>query len=190
VPIKVEDEEEELVDYLVGDRKARVPSDKDPKPPTAVKKASRFAESSRMRNAALPLHMDDDVTPPASGPLPKRRKSGIDHDYIEPDEDAGDRRRRGDANVKHRPPPRRKSIRDLRDSDFEYREHEEEAGEESDADELNLGHGAHQGRPAKQQRANQKTSLPNRRKRKVVEAMDVDEPVVSGRGAGKVVKTR
>lgn len=30
----------------------------------------------------------------------------------------------------------------------------------------------------------------NARKRKAVDAMDVDEPVVSGRGAAKAVKTR
>jgi len=46
----------------------------------------------------------------------------------------------------------------------------------------------------KQQRVNAAPSnapaRKNGRKRKVVDAMDVDEPVVSGRGAGKAVKTR
>jgi len=50
----------------------------------------------------------------------------------------------------------------------------------------------HPEKPAKQQRTNEAPPNPrkNGRKRKAVDAMDVDEPVVSGRGAGKAVKTR
>ena len=137
VPIKVEDEEE-FVHDLVDDRKGTVPSNKDHKPSTAVKKAVRPVQSSRANDKALSQYMDDDATPPAPDPLPKRRKSGIDRDYYEPDEDAYNWRNQGDTNVRHRPPPRRKSIKELRESDFDYREDE---GEESDTDELNLGVG-------------------------------------------------
>ena len=136
VPIKVEDDEEELEHDLFDDRNGTVPSEKDPKPSTAVKKAAR---PSRPNNKTLPLYMDRDATPPAPGPLSKRRKSGIARNYDEPDEDAYNHQSQEDANVRHRPPPRRKSIRELRESDFEYHEGEEEEGEETDTDELNLG---------------------------------------------------
>ena len=135
VPIKVEDEEEKLVDSLANDKKA----DKDPKLSTAIEKAPRFTEQSRMNNKTLPLHVDDDSTPPAPGPLPKRRKSGIERDHNERDKNVYNWRNQEDVNFRHRPPPRRKSIRELRDSDFEYHEREDEEGEDSDTDELNLG---------------------------------------------------
>ena len=55
-------------------------------------------------------------------------------------------------------------------------------------------HCIHLERPEKQQRVNEAPSdapaRKNGRKRKVVDAMDVDEPVVSGRGTGKAFKTR
>lgn len=133
VPIKVEDEEEEPVHDLTDDKKGRIPSDKAPKPSTALTKAARLSGPSRTKGRVSPLYMDDDITPPAPDPLPNRRKSGIDRDYYEPDEDVCGRRNQEDTNARNRPPPRMKSIRDLRESDFEY------IGEESDTDELNLG---------------------------------------------------
>lgn len=131
MPIKVEDEEE-LVHDLVNDRIGRVPSDKNIKSSTTLKKVTRLTEPSQTENETS--YMDGDVTPPAPGPLPRQRKSGTD-----PDLAAYRSRSQKEVNVRHRPPPRRKSIRELKESDFEYREDEEEAGEESDTDELNIG---------------------------------------------------
>lgn len=139
VPIKVEDEEEKLVDSLANDKKGKIPPEKDPKLSTAIEKDPRFTEQSRMNNKTLSLHVDDDSTPPAPGPLPKRRKSGIERDHNERDKNVYNWRNQEDLNFRHRPPPRRKSIRELRDSDFEYHEREDEEGEDSDTDELNLG---------------------------------------------------
>ncbi|KAF9781576.1 hypothetical protein BJ322DRAFT_1077015 [Thelephora terrestris] len=190
VPIKVEDEEDELGHTLVEDRKGRVPSDRDPRPSTSVKKVSKPGETSRTKSKTLAVYRDEDVTPPAPAPIPKRRKSGVDTDYHEPDEEADRRRGQEDSNVKHRPPSRRKSIRDLRESDFEYREEEDD---ESDTDELNLGYDVSPEKLGKQQRTNEPSSIPARktgRKRKVVDAMDFDEPVVSGRRVVKAAKTR
>lgn len=136
VPIKVEDEEEELEHDLVDVRKGRVASNKDPELPTVIRKAARVAEPTRTNGKTLPSCMDGDKTPPP--PPPRRRKSGIDREYLEPDEDAYGYQNQEEANVRHRPPPRRKSIRELKESDFEYHEDEEEEGEETD-DELNLG---------------------------------------------------
>jgi hypothetical protein len=138
VPIKVEDDEDELVGTPVGDTKGRAHSGKDPKPSTTVKK-TKAAEPPRAKNKSREAHRDDDATPPAPtpAPAPRRRKSGIDKDYYEPGEDAQNLRSRENANVRQRPPSRRKSIRELRESDFDYREEDEE--EETDADELNLG---------------------------------------------------
>ena len=135
VPIKVEDDDEELTHDLVNVRKGRVSSNKGPNPPTAIRKAARVVEPTRTNGKPLPSCMDGDGTPPA--PLPRRRKSGIDREYLEPDEDQNCYRSEEDVNVRHRPPPRRKSIKELKNSDFEYLEDEEEEGEESD--ELNLG---------------------------------------------------
>lgn len=140
VPIKVEDDEDEFVHTPVDDIKGRPPPDKNIKPSKTVKKTTKSAELPRAKSQSWQVWRDDDddaaVPPPPS--VPKRRKSGVDQDYYEP-EDVSNWRSLEDANVRHRPPSRRKSIRDLKDSDFEYREEEE--GEESDADELNLGVG-------------------------------------------------
>ena len=217
VPIKVEDDEDEFMRTPVNDTKGRAPSDKDPKPSTTIKKA-KPAEPPRAKNKSWQVYRDNDATPPALAPAPRRRKSGMDQDYYEPDEDTQNRRSQGNADVKQRPPSRRKSIRELRESDFEYREEDEE--EETDADEMNLGvripsDGRFYGselsvapsflqrsfeqylypeKPAKQQRVNEAPSnapaRKNGRKRKAVDVMDVDEPVVSGRGPAKAVKTR
>jgi len=213
----MEDEEDEFVRTPVNDKKGRGPSDKDTKPPKTVKKATKSAEPSRSNGKSWQARTDDnDATPPAPSQAPKRRKSGVDQDYYEPDRDAYNWQSLESANVRQRPPSRRKSIRELRESDFEYREEEDE--EETDADELNLRvgftfHGlfpdtwlsltctllqrsfegdGHPEKPAKQQRTTEAPPNPrkNGRKRKAVDAMDVDEPVVSGRGAGKAVKTR
>lgn len=139
VPIKVEDDEDELVRTPISDTKGRALSDRDPKPLKAVKKSAKPAEPPRAKSKSWQVYRDgDDTTPPARGPVPvpKRRKSGIDQDYYEPDQDIYNWRSLEDANVRHRPPSRRKSIRDLKESDFDYHEEEEE---ETDADELNLG---------------------------------------------------
>jgi hypothetical protein len=141
VPIKVEDEEEEVGDPPDDGRKGRVPSDTYAKSSTAAKKATKSTELSRTKTKALPAHGDEDVTPSASAHIPKRRKSGIERDYYEPDEDTHGLENREDVNARRRPPSRRKSIRELRESDFEYREEEED--QESDTDELNLGVGLH-----------------------------------------------
>ena len=136
VPIKVEDEDEELERTLVEDGKGRVPSNKGPRPSTTTKKITKPSETSWTKSQTLQAYREEDVTPPAPAPLPKRRKSGVDPDYYEPDEDPYQQRGQEDANVKHRPPSRKKSIRELKESDFEYREEEDE---DSDTDELNLG---------------------------------------------------
>ena len=137
VPVKVEDNEDEFVRTLVG-AKGRAPSDKDPKPSKAVKKAAKPAEPPRAKNKSWEAHGDDNATPPAT--VLRGRKSGVDQDYYEPDRDIRGWSSLEHANVRHRPPSRRKSIRELRESDFEYRE-EEDDEEETDADELNLGVG-------------------------------------------------
>ena len=215
VPVKVEDDEDELVRTPVLDANGRTLPDKDPKPSTSAKKTAKSTELSRVKSKSWQAHRDGDVTPPASAPVPRRRKSGADQDYCEPDEDAYNWRSMGSSNVRNRPPSRRKSIRELKESDFEYREEDED--EETDADELNLGvtpalltppprradhyilqrsfeHDVHPEKPTKQQRVNgAQSNAParkNGRKRKAVDAMDVDEPVVSGRGTGKAAKTR
>lgn len=136
VPVKVEEEDEdELVRTPINDSKGRAPPEKDPRPPTAAKKTIKSAELPRAKSKSWEVYRDDDVTPPASAPIPRRRKSGIDRDYYEPDGDTYNRRNQESADVRKRPPSRRKSIRELRESDFEYREEDEE---ESDGDELNL----------------------------------------------------
>jgi len=140
VPIKVEDDEDELVLTPVIDTRGRVLPDKSPKPLKAVKKATKPAEPPRIKGKSWQAYRDDDAIPPAPTQVPKRRKSGVDQDYYDPDEDIYNWRSLEDANVRHRPPSRRKSIRELRESDFEYREGEEEE-EETDTDELNLGVG-------------------------------------------------
>ena len=135
VPIKVEDDEDELVRTPILDMKGRTLPDKDPKPSKTVKKAPKPVEPPRAKSKSWQVYRDDDdTTPPARPPVHKRRKSGADQDYYEPDKDVYNWRSPEDANVRHRPPSRRKSIRDLKESDFEY--HEED--EETDADELNL----------------------------------------------------
>jgi hypothetical protein len=135
VPIKVEDEEDELGHTLVEDRKGRVPSDMDPRPSTSATKVSKPGETSRTKRKTLAAYRDEDVTPPAPAPIVKRRKSGVDPDYYEPDKEADCRRGQEDSAVKHRSPSRRKSIREPSESDFEYDEEEED---NTDADELNL----------------------------------------------------
>ena len=137
VPVKVEEDEDEFVRTPVNDMKGKPPPGRDPKSSRTVKKTIKSAEPTRTKN--WQAHKDDDVTPPALAQVPKRRKSGVDKDYHEPD-GVYSWQSPEDANVRHRPPSRRKSIRELRESDFEYHEEEEE-GEETDADELNLGVG-------------------------------------------------
>lgn len=215
VPVKVEDDEDELVRTPVLDADGRTLPDKDPKPSTSAKKTTKSTQLSKVKSKSWQAHRDGDATPPASAPVPRRRKSGVDQDYCEPDEDAYNSRSMGSSNVRNRPPSRRKSIRELRESDFEYGEEDED--EETDADELNIrvtfalltpprrqvDHSILQRgferdvqpeKPTKQQRANEAPSnasaRKNGRKRKAVDAMDVDEPVVSGRGTGKAAKTR
>jgi len=143
VPIKTEEDEDELWCTPTGDIKGRTLPNDDPKPSKAVKKTVRAAEPPREKSKSWQVYREDDndVTPPAPVSTSKRRKSGVDQDYYEPGEDVYDGRNLENANVRHRPPARRKSIRDLRESDFEYREGEEEEEEETDADELNLGVG-------------------------------------------------
>ena len=136
MPIKVEDDEDELMRTPVNDMKGRAPPDKDHKPPKTVKRTTKPAEPQRTKNTSWQANRDDDATPPAPSHVLRRRKSGIDKDYYEPGEDTYHWQSQEGANVRHRPPSRRKSIRELRESDFEY--HEEEEDEETDADELNL----------------------------------------------------
>lgn len=206
VPIKVEDDEDELV------------PDENSKPSKTTKKPTKPAEPPRAKSKSWQVYQDGDgdTTPPARAPVPKRRKSGTDQDYYEPSEDIYNWQSLEDANVRHRPPARRKSIKVFRESDFDY--HEEEEEEETDADELNLGvsiagwplflviqlnttrsflqrslgHDGHQEKPVRQQRANETSSnapaRKNARKRKAVDAMDTDEPAMGGRG--KAAKTR
>jgi len=138
MPIKVEDDEDEFARTPVNDARGRAPSDKNPKPSKTAKKATKPAEPPRTKSKSWQAYRDDDATPPAPTQVPKRRKSGIDQDYYDPGEDIYQWRSLEDANVRHRPPSRRKSIRVLRESDFEYREGDEEE-EETDTDELNLG---------------------------------------------------
>lgn len=138
VPIKVEDEEEELSRTPIDDRMGKVPSDRVPKPQTTVKKTTKPAGPPRTKSRTLQAYRDDEVTPPAPASVARRRKSGIDQDYYEPDEDIRNRANFEDSSVRHRPPSRRKSIRELKESDFEYHEDEEEV-EDTDADELNIG---------------------------------------------------
>jgi hypothetical protein len=139
VPIKVEDDEDELVRTPVDDIKGRAPSDKGLKQSKVAKKAAKSTELPRAKSQSWQVWRDDDAAVPPPPSIPKRRKSGVDQDYYEPEDvSVSNWRSLEDANVRHRPPSRRKSIRDLKDSDFEYREEEEE-GDESDADELNLG---------------------------------------------------
>ena len=134
VNIKIEDDEDGLLCTPVNDTKWRAPPDNDSKPSKTVKRATKPVGPQRTGNKGLPAYMDDDATP---APVPRRRKSKIDEeDYYEPSGDAYSWQSREDANVRRWPPPRRKSIRELRESDFEY--HEEEEDEETDADELNL----------------------------------------------------
>jgi len=134
VPVKVEDDEDDLARTPVNDTKGRAPA-KDPKPSTTIKQ-TKSTEPSKTKNKSWQVYRDDNVTPPAPASAPRRRKSGIDQDYYEPDNDTQTLRSQENANVRQRPPSRRKSIRELRESDFEYREEEDE---ETDADELNLG---------------------------------------------------
>ena len=136
MPIKIEDDEDGLGYNPVNDTKGKAPPAKDPKPSKTVKKAANPAELQRTKSKGWQAYMDNDVTPPAHAPVPRRRKSGIDKDYYEPGENTYSGQGREDANVRHRPPSRRKSIRELKESDFEY--HEEDEDEETDADELNL----------------------------------------------------
>lgn len=142
VPIKTEEDEDELWHTPTDDIKARALLNGDPKPSKTVKKTARAAELPREKSKSWQVYREDDnnVTPPATVSMSKRRKSGVDQDYYEPSEDVHDWRNLENANVRHRPPARRKSIRDLRESDFEYHEEEDEE-EETDADELNLGVG-------------------------------------------------
>lgn len=139
VPIKTEDDEDELWRTPTGDVKGRALPNGDLKSSKTVKKTTRAAEQPREKSKSWQVYREDDndVTPPAHAAVPKRRKSGADQDYYEPSQDTQGYLE--DANVRHRPPARRKSIRDLRESDFEYREEEEDEEEETDADELNLG---------------------------------------------------
>ncbi|KAF9644144.1 hypothetical protein BDM02DRAFT_3122355 [Thelephora ganbajun] len=196
VPIKIEDNEDELVRTPVDNRKAEAPPDKDLRLSKVIKKATKSTGPPRTESKSWQVYRDNDATPPAHAQIPKRRKSGIDQDYCEPDEAIHNWRSLEEANVRHRPPSRRKSIRELRESDFEYREEDDD--EETDTDELNLGqrgfeHSVHPEKPTKQQQANEISNAPTRkngRKRKAVDAMDVDEPVASGRGAGKAAKMR
>ena len=143
VPIKTEEDEDELWRTPISDLRGRTLPNSDPKPSKTVKKTVRAAELPREKSKSWQVYREDDnnVTPPASVSISKRRKSGVDQDYYEPNEDAHNLRSLENANVRHRPPARRKSIRDLRESDFEYHEEEEEEEEETDADELNLGVG-------------------------------------------------
>ena len=212
VPVKVEDDEDELVRTPVIDENGRTLPDKDPKPSTSAKKAAKSTEPSRVKSKSWQAHRDNDVTPPASASVPRRLKSGVDPDYYEPDEDSYNRRSLDGSNVRNRPPSRRKSIRELRESDFEYRE---EDGDETDADELNIGVTFSLLTPSRRQtdhyilqRSFERDARPEKptkrvnggpsdaparkhgRKRKAIDAMGIDEPVVSGRGAGKAVKTR
>lgn len=136
VPIKVEDEDE-LVRTPVIDARGRAPLDRDLKLSTTTK--TKTTELPRAKNKSGQVYRDDDPTPPASATAPRRRKSGMDKDYYEPDQDTQNLRGQEHANVRKRPPSRRKSIRELKESDFEYREEDEE--EETDTDELNLGVG-------------------------------------------------
>ena len=140
VPIKTEEDEDELWRTPTGDIKGRTLPDGDPKPPKTVKRTVRAAEPPREKSKSWQVYREDDndVTPPAPVSISKRRKSGVDQDYYEPNEDVYDRRGLENANVRHRPPARKKSIRDLRESDFEYHEEEDKEEEETDADELNL----------------------------------------------------
>ena len=133
VPIKVEDDEDDLARTPVNDTKGRAPA-KDPKPSTTIKQ-TKSTEPPKAKNKSWQVYGDDNATPPALASATRRRKSGIDQDYYEPDHDTQNLRSQGSANVRQRPPSRRKSIRELRESDFEYREEDEE----TDADELNLG---------------------------------------------------
>jgi len=134
VPIKVEDEDE-LVRTPVIDTRGGAPSDRDLKPSTTIK--TKSTELPRAKNKSGQVYRDDDPTPPAPATAPRRRKSGIDQDYYEPDQDTQNWQGQENANARKRLPSRRKSIRELKESDFEYREEDEE--EETDADELNLG---------------------------------------------------
>lgn len=221
LPIKREDDEDEYLRTPIVDANGRTLPDNEHKPQKTAKKTAKTAEPPRAKSKSWQVYgEEDDTTPPAPAPVPKRRKSGIDQDYYEPGQGTYAWRSPEDANVRHRPPSRRKSIRDLRESDFEYREEEDEE-EETDADELNIGVSlarqplswhpaeplpffffflqrsldhAHPEKPGKEHRTNETSSnaptRKNARKRKAAEAMEVDEPVVSGRGAGKAVKTR
>jgi len=143
VPIKTEEDEDDLWGTPAGEIKGRTLPNSDPKPSKSVKKTVRAAEPPREKSKSWQVYREDDndVTPPAPVSISKRRKSGVDQDCYEPSEDVYDWRSLENANVRHRPPARKKSIRDLRESDFEYHEGEEEEEEETDADELNLGVG-------------------------------------------------
>lgn len=138
VPIKVEDDEDEFEHTPVNDTKGRAPPAKDPKPSKTVKKTTKPTEPQRTKSKGWQAYMDNDATPPAPAPVDRRRKSGVDKDYHEPGEDTYSWQSREDANVRRRPPSRRKSIRELKESDFEYHEEDEDEDEETDADELNL----------------------------------------------------
>jgi len=139
IPIKTEDDEDVLGLTPISDTEGRAPPASGSKPSKTVKKTTRAAEQPREKSKSWQVYRENenDVTPPA--PVSKRRKSGADQDCYEP-EGIYDWPTIEDANVRRRPPARRKSIRDLRESDFEY--HEEEDEEETDADELNLGVGS------------------------------------------------
>ena len=135
VPVKVEDDQDELARIPLNDTRGRALSDKDPKPSTTKKIKPK--NPPRAKNQSWQACRDDDATPPTPAPTLRRRKSGIDQDYYEPDEGTQNRRNQENPTARQRPPSRRKSIRELKESDFEY--HEEDEEEETDADELNLG---------------------------------------------------
>ena len=132
-------------------------------PPDKDSKTAKSAGPQQTENKGLQAYMDDGATPPTPAPVPRRRKSRINEDYHEPGEDTYSWQ-----------------SRELSDAPYLL-----QRGSERDT---------HPEKPVKQQRRNEVSSnapsRKNRGKRKAGDAMDVDEPVVSGKGAAKAVKTR